>query len=119
VAFGAGHVVFVGNQPGHRFPYRTEPRWHFRSLHGLGTLIGLIQFSCVIRAGLLVIPLALRGYSPQVRHLAMIFLFATPFLMFSGFPANILQGKLDSYLSIWSERLLPCSMPWAWAFSWC
>jgi O-antigen/teichoic acid export membrane protein len=59
------------------------------------TLIGLVQFCCVVGVGLWVVPLALRGYSPEVRHLALIFLFSTPFLMFSGFPANLLQGKLD------------------------
>jgi len=58
-------------------------------------LIGLAQSLGVVLVGLLVVPLALHRYSPEVRHLALIFLFSTPFLMFSGYPANLLQGKLD------------------------
>lgn len=58
-------------------------------------LIGLTQSLCVVVVGLLVVPLALHGYSPQVRHLALIFLFVTPFLMMSGYAANLLQGRLD------------------------
>jgi O-antigen/teichoic acid export membrane protein len=58
-------------------------------------LIGLAQSLAVVLVGLLVIPLALHRYSPEVRHWALIFLFSAPFLMFSGYPANLLQGKLD------------------------
>jgi O-antigen/teichoic acid export membrane protein len=58
-------------------------------------LIGLAQSLAVVLVGLLVIPLALHRYSPEVRHWAVIFLFSAPFLMFSGYPANLLQGKLD------------------------
>jgi O-antigen/teichoic acid export membrane protein len=59
------------------------------------TLIGLAQSLGVVLVGLLVVPLALHAYSPQVRHWALIFLFSTPFLIFSGYPANLLQGRLD------------------------
>jgi len=58
-------------------------------------LIGLVQSLCVILVGLVVVPLALHRYSPEVRHLALVFLFSTPFLLFSGYPANLLQGRLD------------------------
>jgi O-antigen/teichoic acid export membrane protein len=59
------------------------------------TLIGLAQSFCVVVAGLIVIPVALHRYSPEFRHLALIFLFSSPLLIFSGYPANLLQGKLD------------------------
>ena len=58
-------------------------------------LIGLAQSLGVVLAGLAVIPLALHRYPPEVRHLAVLFLFSTPFLMLSGYPANLLQGRLD------------------------
>ncbi len=70
------------------------------------TLIALAQSLGVVLVGLLVVPLALRGYSPEVRHLALIFLFSTPFLMFSGYPANLLQGRLD-FLSFNVIRAIP------------
>ena len=57
--------------------------------------IGLAQSLGVVVVGLLVIPLALHRYPPEVRHLALVFLFSTPFLMLGGYPANLLQGKLD------------------------
>jgi O-antigen/teichoic acid export membrane protein len=58
-------------------------------------LIGLVQSFGAVLVGLLVVPLALHRYSPDVRHLALIFLFSTPFLMLGGYPANLLQGRLD------------------------
>jgi O-antigen/teichoic acid export membrane protein len=38
-------------------------------------------------------------------HLALVFLFSTPFLMLSGYPANLLQGRLD-FLSFNGIRTL-------------
>jgi O-antigen/teichoic acid export membrane protein len=58
-------------------------------------LIGIVQSLCVVLVGLVVVPVALHRYSPEARHLALVFLLSTPFLMFSGYPANLLQGRLD------------------------
>ncbi len=59
------------------------------------TITGLLQSLCVILVGLIAVPLALRGYSPGVVHLGLLFLLFTPALMLGGRPANLLQGKLD------------------------
>lgn len=69
-------------------------------------LIAFTQSVCVISAGLLVIPSVLREYSLEVRHLALVFLFATPFLIISGYPASLLQGKLE-LLSFNLIRMVP------------
>jgi O-antigen/teichoic acid export membrane protein len=61
------------------------------------TLITLVQSLCVVLVGLVVIPVALHRYSPEVRHLALIFLFATPLLPMLGCPGNLLQGRLDFF----------------------
>ncbi|PYU96020.1 MAG: hypothetical protein DMG25_02915 [Acidobacteria bacterium] len=60
-------------------------------------VIGLGQSLAVILVGLLVLPLALRNYSPSVKHLGLLFLVIMPLLLFQGssYPANIVQGKLD------------------------
>ncbi len=75
--------------------YTGQQRHGISEIWTASTLIGLVQTFCVVLVGLLVVPSALHRYSPEVRHLALIFLFSTPFLMLSGYPANILQGRLD------------------------
>jgi len=59
--------------------------------------IGAAQAVLVVSIGLAVVPLALRGYTSEVRRLGVIFLTATPVLLFLGgsYPANILQGMVD------------------------
>jgi O-antigen/teichoic acid export membrane protein len=75
--------------------YTGQQRHGISEVSTAATLIGLVQSLCVVLVGLLVVPLALHRYSLEVRHLALIFLFSTPFLIFSGYPANLLQGRLD------------------------
>jgi O-antigen/teichoic acid export membrane protein len=75
--------------------YIGKQRYSFSEVWTASTLIGFIQSLCVVLVGLLVVPLALHGYSAGVRHMALAFLFATPFLMMSGYPGNLLQGRLD------------------------
>jgi O-antigen/teichoic acid export membrane protein len=70
------------------------------------TITGLLQSLCVILVGLIAVPLALRGYSPGVVHLGLVFLFFAPALMLGGYPGNLLQGKLD-LLSFNFLRLIP------------
>jgi len=57
--------------------------------------IWLAQSAAVLLLGAAVIPLALRHYSPDTRHLALLFLAFTPVLIFVGYPASLLQGQLD------------------------
>src|ERR1017187_7702985 len=66
----------------------------------------VMQCLLVVMVGLLVVPRALHAYSPETRHLALIFLATTPLLMFSGYPSSLLQGKLD-FLSFNVIRMIP------------
>jgi O-antigen/teichoic acid export membrane protein len=75
--------------------YTGQQRHGISEVFTASTLIGLIQSLCVVVVGLLVVPRALHGYSPEVRHLSLVFLFGTPFYMIGGYPANLLQGRLD------------------------
>lgn len=59
------------------------------------TITGLLQSLCAILVGVVVVPFALRRHSPAVVHLGLLFLFFAPVLLLSGYPANLLQGKLD------------------------
>jgi O-antigen/teichoic acid export membrane protein len=71
-------------------------------------VIGIAQSLCVVGVGLFVIPLALHQYSPEVRHLALLFLICTPFLMFSGYPSNLLQGRLEFLSFNLIRTVAPC-----------
>ncbi len=58
-------------------------------------VIWLLQSLVVLVAGLALLPVALRQYGPETRHLALIFLAFAPLLMLAGYPANLAQGRLD------------------------
>jgi O-antigen/teichoic acid export membrane protein len=75
--------------------YAGKQRYRISEVWAASTLIGFGQSFFVVLVGLLVVPLALQGYSPGVGHLALVFLFSTPFLMMSGYAGNLLQGRLD------------------------
>ena len=62
---------------------------------------GLFLSSCAVLAGLWVIPRALHLYSPQVRHLAFVFLVFVPLIWLTALPNGFLQGTLDvGYFSL-------------------
>jgi O-antigen/teichoic acid export membrane protein len=69
-------------------------------------VIGTAQSLIVLTVGICVLPIALRRYSPDVQHLALIFLAASPLIMFGGYPGNVLQGLLR-YSSFNIIRMLP------------
>jgi O-antigen/teichoic acid export membrane protein len=54
--------------------------------------IGAVQSVIVVLAGILVLPMVLRRYPPEVLRLGFWFLAFTPILMLSGYPANVLQA---------------------------
>lgn len=58
-------------------------------------VIWMVQSLVVLLAGSALIPLVLRHYSPEARHLSRLFLAFTPLLMLGGYPASLLQGRLD------------------------
>jgi O-antigen/teichoic acid export membrane protein len=69
-------------------------------------VIGAAQSIIVVAAGMCVLPIALRKYTPQVQHLALIFLAVTPLIIFGGYPGNVLQGLLR-FRSFNIIRILP------------
>src|SRR5262249_16806918 len=58
-------------------------------------VLWVAQSIIVLLAGRSVVALALRHYSPEVRHVAFLFLAFAPLVMLGGYPANLLQGRLD------------------------
>lgn len=58
-------------------------------------VIGLIQSAFCVAIGLLVVPVVLAKYSPEVRHLGIIFVLFTPALILSGYPASLFQALQD------------------------
>jgi O-antigen/teichoic acid export membrane protein len=69
----------------------------FESSEILGTsaAVGLVQSLLVLLAGVVIIPLALRSYSPEVRRFSYLFLVSSPFLILSGYPGSIFQGRME------------------------
>jgi O-antigen/teichoic acid export membrane protein len=61
------------------------------------TAIGFIQSVLAIIIGLLVVPVVLAKYSPEVRLLGITFVLLTPALILSGYPANFFQGLQDMH----------------------
>jgi O-antigen/teichoic acid export membrane protein len=59
------------------------------------SFIGLIQCALSILIGLAAIPFVLAYHSTTVLHLGIIFVLATPALIFSMYTANIFQGMQD------------------------
>lgn len=55
----------------------------------------LIQSLAVLAVGWALLPVVLRHYGPEARHLGPVFLAFVPLLMLGGYPANLAQGRLD------------------------
>jgi len=73
------------------------------------TVIGLGQSALAILAGLVVIPFALRHFSHDVQALCLAVLAISPFIILSGYPANILQGHLDLISFNLIQMAAPCT----------
>jgi enterobacterial common antigen flippase len=71
------------------------------------TMIGLGQSILVVAVGLPVVSLALRHYSSGVRDLAWLFLAASPLVILSGYPGNLLQGSLDLFSFNLTRMIVP------------
>ena len=61
------------------------------------TAIGMIQSVISVAIGLLVVPIVLAKYSPEVQHLGILFVLLTPALILGGYPANVFQGLQDMH----------------------
>jgi O-antigen/teichoic acid export membrane protein len=59
------------------------------------TVIGLVSSALSVAIGLLVVPVVLSKYTPEVRHLGIVFVLFTPTVMLSGYPAGVFQGLQD------------------------
>lgn len=55
----------------------------------------LVQSLAVIAAGWALLPVVLRHYGPEARHLGLVFLAFVPLSMLGGFPSSLAQGRLD------------------------
>lgn len=55
----------------------------------------LVQSLAVLAGGWALLPVVLRHYGPEARHLGLVFLAFVPLLMLGGYPANLAQGRLD------------------------
>lgn len=55
----------------------------------------LIQSLAVLAVGWALLPVVLRHYGPESRHLGMVFLAFTPLVMLVCYPASLVQGCLD------------------------
>jgi O-antigen/teichoic acid export membrane protein len=55
----------------------------------------MVQSVAVLGLGRILIPLLLRHYSAETRHLSLLFLVFAPLIIFAGYPASLLQGLLD------------------------
>jgi O-antigen/teichoic acid export membrane protein len=58
-------------------------------------LLGLLQSLAVLALGWMLIPLLLRHYSTEARHLSVLFVAYAPLIVFGGCAASFLQGMLD------------------------
>jgi O-antigen/teichoic acid export membrane protein len=75
------------------------------------TVFGLAVSLCVFLVGLVVVPLALTQYSPNIRSLALVFLAASPLIWLGGVPSSIMQGRVDMV----SFVMLRAAAPFAYA----
>ena len=57
--------------------------------------MGAVLSACAVIAGIWVMPVVLRQYSPQVRHLALLFLASVPLIWLTGIPSSLMQGRLE------------------------
>ena len=57
--------------------------------------IGVVLSLGAIIAGIWVMPLALKQYSPEVRQLGLVFLASIPLVWLSGIPTSLMQGRLE------------------------
>ena len=72
-----------------------QRRFSFSEVWSASTLMGLAQSAALVAAGLVIVPVALHAYSPEVKRLAQIYVCSSPLLLLSGYPGSLLQGKLD------------------------
>lgn len=68
--------------------------FHISEVWTASLVTGLCLSSCAVAAGFWVIPKALRLYSPDVRHLAFVFLAFVPLTWLAALPSGFLQGTL-------------------------
>ena len=55
----------------------------------------LVQSLAVLAVGWALLPMVLRHYGPETRHLGLVFLGFAPLLMLGGYPTSLAQGRLD------------------------
>ena len=86
--FGMGNTQSIVFHTGKR-------RFEISEIWTATLVMGVVLSVCAVTAGFWVIPVALRQYPPEVRHLAMIFLAFVPLIWLTGIPTSLMQGKLE------------------------
>ncbi len=90
-----------------------KKKFTLSELWTMSTVIGLGQSALAVLGGLAIIPFALRHYPHDVGILALAVLFSSPFIILGGYPANLLQGRLD----LTSFNLIQLAAPFSYALS--
>lgn len=70
-------------------------------------VLWLIQSLAVLAAGWVLLPIVLRHYTPETRHLGLLFLAFTPLVMIGGYPTSLIQGCLDLRLFTLLRAIAP------------
>jgi O-antigen/teichoic acid export membrane protein len=68
-------------------------RYSISEVWSTACAIGLVQSLVVAAIGFALMPVLLRHYSTHVQRLGIMFLIATPVLLFSGYPGSVLLGQ--------------------------
>jgi O-antigen/teichoic acid export membrane protein len=75
--------------------FTGKQRYSISEVWTVAGVIAFIQSIAVLCAGAILLPLLLQHYPAHVRGLSLVFLAATPALILSGYPGNLLQAKGD------------------------
>jgi O-antigen/teichoic acid export membrane protein len=93
--------------------YTGRKAFSLPELWTASTVIGLGQSALALLAGLIIIPTALRHYPHNVQILSLAVMTISPFIILGGYPANLLQGRLE----LGSFSLIQLAAPSVYALS--
>jgi O-antigen/teichoic acid export membrane protein len=85
-SFGMGQAVVF---------HAGKQRFALSEIWTAALAIGLVQAVVVLLLGWMALPLAFRHEPAEARHLATVLLCCSPLFIFAGYPACVLQGKLQ------------------------
>lgn len=86
--FGMGNTQSIVFHTGKR-------RFEISEIWTSALVMGATLSAFALMVGFWVIPIVLRQYSPDVRHLARLFLACVPLIWMTGIPTSLMQGRLE------------------------